>query len=91
MDVHACCLLRLIRATVVVGEFDGAGRDLAVAERLQKRLAVRYGKAFIENYESTDGLYYRVRVGPKPSLSEARVLAAQLGRESLGAFVVRVN
>jgi rare lipoprotein A len=68
-----------------------AYRDLAIAERLQKRMAARYGKAFIENYESTDGLYYRVRIGPKPSLLEARQLAAQLGRESLGAFVVRVN
>jgi cell division septation protein DedD len=68
-----------------------AYRDLADAERLQKRMAARYGKAFIENYESSDGLYYRVRVGPKPSLSEARQLAAQLGRESSGAFVVRVD
>lgn len=68
-----------------------AYRDRAVAERLQKRMASRFGKAFIENYEATDGLYYRVRIGPKPSLSEARQLAAQLGRESLGAFVVRVN
>ena len=68
-----------------------AYRDLADAERLQKRMAARYGRAFIENYESTDGLYYRVRVGPKPSLSDARELAARLARESSGAFVVRVD
>jgi rare lipoprotein A len=69
----------------------GAFRDRAVAERLRERLLHRYGNAFIQNYDSGDGPLYRVRVGPKPSLSQAHQLAGQLGRESLRAFVVRVE
>ncbi len=69
----------------------GAFRDQAAAERLQSSLQARYGGAFVERYESGDGLFYRVRVGPKTSALEARNLAAQLGRENLSGFVVRLN
>jgi len=69
----------------------GAFRDRAIAERLRERLTRRYGNAFIQNYDSGDGPLYRVRVGPKPSLSQAHQLAGQLGRESLPTFVVRVD
>ena len=69
----------------------GAFRDRAVAEQLRGSLQARYGGAFVERYESNDGLFYRVRVGPRTSIREARNLAAQLGRENLSGFVVRLN
>ena len=69
----------------------GAFRERATAERLQERLKARYGNAFIVNYDSGDGRFYRVRVGPKPSLLEAHKLAAQLGSEPLPTFVVRLD
>jgi len=69
----------------------GAFRERATAERLQQSLRARYGGAFIEPYESTEGLFYRVRVGPKSSVLEARRLATQLGSENLPTFVVRLN
>lgn len=69
----------------------GAFRDLATAERLQQSLKARYGRAFIENYDRGDGVLYRVRVGPKPSLAGARELAAQLGSQNLPTFVVRLE
>lgn len=69
----------------------GAFRERVTAERLQRSLQARYGGAFIEPYESTEGLFYRVRVGPKPSVLEVRRLAAQLGSENLPAFVVRLS
>ena len=69
----------------------GAFRERTTAERLQQSLKARYGGAFIENYDRGDGVLYRVRVGPKPSLSGARDLAAQLGNENLPTFVVRLE
>jgi len=69
----------------------GAFRERATAERLQQSLRGRYGGAFVEPYESSEGLFYRVRVGPTPSVLEARRLAAQLGNENLPTFVVRLN
>ena len=92
----------LVRLEVLaVGDAPGAGGSFAVqvgafrerstAERLQQALRGRYGGAFVESYESSEGLFYRVRVGPKPSVLEARRLAAQLGSENLPTFVVRLN
>jgi rare lipoprotein A len=69
----------------------GAFRERSTAERLQQSLRSRYGGAFVEPYESSEGRFYRVRVGPKPSVLEARRLAAQLGNENLPTFVVRLN
>jgi rare lipoprotein A len=69
----------------------GAFRDRSSAERLRERLGSRYGESFIENYQSQDGIYYRVRLGPKRSLSQAAALAKQVGQEKLGTFVVRVD
>ena len=69
----------------------GAFRERSTAERLQQSLRARYGGAFVEPYESSEGRFYRVRVGPKPSVLEARRLAAQLGDENLPTFVVRLN
>ncbi len=69
----------------------GAFRDRATAERLRDRLTHRYGHAVIQNYDTSDGPLYRVRVGPKSSLSQASQLASQLERENLPTFVVRVD
>ncbi len=69
----------------------GAFRERDTAQRLQERLKARFGNAFIENYRSGSDVWYRVRVGPKSSVLEARQLASQLGREDLPTFVVRMN
>lgn len=69
----------------------GAFRERDNAERLRERLRARYGNTFIENYDSDRGVFYRVRVGPKPTLSEAYRLAAQLNYEELATFVIRVD
>ena len=69
----------------------GAFRDRSNAERLREQLQARYGNAVVENYASTQGLLYRVRVGPKRSLAEAQQLARQLGTDQMETFVVRVD
>ena len=69
----------------------GAFKDRSTAEKLRDRLNRRYGNVFVETYQGDDGVVYRVRLGPKPSLSQATQLASQLGREMLRTFVVRVN
>ena len=69
----------------------GAFRDRSNAERLWQQLKGRYGSTFIQNDDSGQERLYRVQVGPKPSLEEAYRLAAQLERENLAAFVVRME
>ena len=69
----------------------GSFRDRGAAEQLQRSLQARYGGAFVDMFEGNDGLFYRVRVGPKPSAREAQNLAAQLGSENLMGFVVRLS
>jgi len=69
----------------------GSFRERGAAERLREQLQIRYGGAFVERYEGNDGVYYRVRVGPTASMPQARNLAAQLQRENLAGFVVRLS
>ena len=69
----------------------GAFSELPTAERLQKQLASRFGSAYIENYDSDRGRLFRVRVGPRSSLSEAEQLARQLENENLPGFVIRLD
>ena len=69
----------------------GAFSELPTAERLQQQLAARYGGAYIENYDSDRGLFFRVRVGPRSSLPDAQRLAQQLENEQLPGFVVRLD
>lgn len=69
----------------------GAFREPSSAEQLQRRMAARYGGAYIEQVRSGQGLLYRVRVGPKPSLTEAQQLAASLERENFPSLIVRVD
>jgi rare lipoprotein A len=60
--------LEIISSTVDVtsGFFTvqvGAFRDRGNAERLRDRLNAAYSPIFIQQYDSPDGMYYRVRVG----------------------------
>jgi len=74
--------------TVQVGAF----RDPANAQRLRTRLNASYSPIFIQQYDSPDGLYYRVRVGKVSGEDEARQFGDQLRqREGFTPFVVRLD
>jgi len=74
--------------TVQVGAF----RDPANAQRLRSRLNASYSPIFIQQYDSPDGLYYRVRVGKVSGEDEARQFGNQLRqREGFTPFVVRLD
>lgn len=74
--------------TVQVGAF----RDRANAERLRDRLNLSYSPIFIQQYDSPDGAFYRVRVGKISGEDEARDLGEQLrAKESFSPFVVRLD
>jgi rare lipoprotein A len=74
--------------TVQVGAF----RDPGNAQRLRDRLNLSYSPIFIQQYDSPDGLYYRVRVGKITGEDAARQLGEQLrGREGFTPFVVRLD
>jgi rare lipoprotein A len=71
----------------------GAFAVEANAERLRGRLGSEWGPVFIQQYESPEGLLYRVRVGEVQGVPAARQLAAQL-RQTEGfrqTFVVRLD
>jgi rare lipoprotein A len=75
--------------TVQVGAF--AVRQNA--ERLRARLGSKWGPVFIQEYDSPNGLLYRVRVGEVKSEAAARRLASEL-RQKQGfhtTFVVRLD
>jgi rare lipoprotein A len=62
------------------------------AERLQKQLSARYTPVTIAEFDSPNGVYYRVRAGRLPSEAAARELAAQIEQqENTVAFVVRLD
>ena len=69
----------------------GAFSEEKDAEKLQRKMASRFGNAYIENVRSDKGLLYRVRVGPRPTMAEAAQVAASLQRENFQALVVRVD
>jgi len=74
--------------TVQVGAF----RDRGNAERLRERLSASYSPIFIQNYDSPDGVFYRVRVGKVPGEDAARHFGEQLhNREGFASFVVRLD
>jgi rare lipoprotein A len=73
--------------TVQVGAF----RERNNAERLRARLGPSY-PVFIQQYDSPDGLFYRVRVGKVPGEDAARQFGEQLRyREGFTPFVVRLD
>jgi len=62
------------------------------AEKFRERLELRYQPVLIQEYDSPDGLFYRVRVGRLASEEEARQLAEQLrSEENVLPFVVRLD
>jgi rare lipoprotein A len=74
--------------TVQVGAF----RDRQNAERLRERLSASYSPIFIQQYDSPDGLYYRVRAGKVSGEDAARQFGEQLrAREGFTPFVVRLD
>lgn len=74
--------------TVQVGAF----RDRGNAERVRDRLNASYSPIFIQQYDSPDGLFYRVLVGKVSGEDAARQFGEQLrAREGLTPFVVRLD
>jgi rare lipoprotein A len=74
--------------TVQVGAF----RERGNAERLRERLNAAYSPIFIQQYDSPDGLFYRVRVGKVPGEDAARQFGEQLrNREGFTPLVVRLD
>jgi rare lipoprotein A len=74
--------------TVQVGAF----RDRANAERLRDRLSVSYSPIFIQQYDSPDGVFYRVRVGRVSGEDAAHQLGEQLrDREGFTTLVTRLD
>jgi len=70
----------------------GAFRDRANAERLRQRLNASYTPIFIQQYDSPDGLFYRVRVGKVPGEDAAHQFGEQLrNREGFTPMVVRLD
>ena len=74
--------------TVQVGAF----RDRGNAEHLRDRLGATYSPIFIQQYDSPDGVFYRVRVGKISGEEAAHELGEQLhGREGFTPFVTRLD
>lgn len=74
--------------TVQVGAF----RDPTNAQRLRDRLNLSYSPIFIQQYDSPDGTYYRVRVGKISGEDAARQYGEKLrDREGFTPFVVRLD
>ena len=62
------------------------------AEKLRERLAQRHQPVFIQEYNSPNGLFHRVRAGRLASQEEARQLAEQLrSEENVVPFIVRLD
>ncbi len=74
--------------TVQVGAF----RDRGNAERLRDRLNASYTPIFIQQYDSPDGTFYRVRVGKISGESAAQDFAEQLrSKEGFTPMVLRLD
>ncbi len=74
--------------TVQVGAF--LSRENA--ERLRRQMQERYSFAVIQEYDSPQGLFYRVRVGKLASEDAAKALGEQLReKEHVQPFVVRLD
>jgi rare lipoprotein A len=74
--------------TVQVGAF----RDRANAERLRDRLSASYSPIVIQQYDSPDGAFYRVRVGKISGEEAAQQYADQLRtKEGFTPMVLRLD
>lgn len=74
--------------TVQVGAF----RDRGNAERLRERLSASYSPIFIQQTETGDGAFYRVRVGKIPGEDAAHQFGEKLrSHEGFAPMVVRLD
>jgi len=74
--------------TVQVGAF----RERGNADRLRDRLTLSYSPIYIQQYDSPDGTFYRVRVGKISGEPEAQEFAERLRNgEGFSPFVVRLD
>jgi rare lipoprotein A len=74
--------------TVQVGAFHDRGN----AERLRDRLSASYSPIFIQQYDSPDGTFYRVRVGKISGEDSARDFGEQLHiKEGFAPLVIRLD
>jgi rare lipoprotein A len=78
------------------GEFTvqvGAFAVRANAERLEQRLETRWGPVYIQDYDSPNGMLYRVRVGRVQSEAAGNRLARQLREQEQfpATYVVRLD
>jgi rare lipoprotein A len=74
--------------TVQVGAF----RERANAERLRDRLSPGYDPIFIQHYDSSEGTFYRLRVGRVSGEDAAKELAEQLrAKEGFTTLVFRLD
>lgn len=70
----------------------GAFRDRANAERLRDRLSASYSPIFIQQYDSPDGMFFRVRVGKISGEDAAYQFGVQLhAREGFTPLVTRLD
>jgi len=70
----------------------GAFRDRANAERLRDSLNASYSPIFIQQYDSPDGVFYRVRVGRISGEDAARHFGEQLhDRDGFTPLVTRLD
>jgi rare lipoprotein A len=70
----------------------GAFKDQGNAQRLRDRLNLSYSPIFIQQYDSPDGTFYRVRVGKVSGEDAARQFGEQLrNREGVTPIVVRLD
>jgi rare lipoprotein A len=74
--------------TVQVGAF----RDRGNAERLRERLNASYSPIFVQQYDSPDGIFYRVRVGKISGEEAAQQFGEQLrDREGFTPMILRLD
>ena len=74
--------------TVQVGAF----RERSNAERLRDRLSASYSPIFIQQYDSPEGTFYRLRVGRVSGEDAAKELAEQLrSKEGFTTLVFRLD
>lgn len=74
--------------TVQVGAF----RDRGNADRLRDRLSVSYSPIFIQQYDSPDGAFYRVRVGRISGQEAAQDFGEKLrNSEGFSPMVIRLD
>jgi cell division septation protein DedD len=74
--------------TVQVGAFHDRGN----ADRLRDRLSVSYSPIYIQQYDSSDGAFYRVRVGRISGQEAAQDFGEKLrNTEGFSPMVIRLD